>query len=216
MSALRGIFMDSFSDRLKEERTRMSVNQSEFAKIGGVQKNAQIKYEKGERSPDVDYLQRISASGVDVLYLLTGRRDGQKKLSQSTENLLIDAIATQLYLGSCVDELDPIFYLLQDEHDAWVKSGGNAADEGNRSRNALRAWLTKSPFVILDHVEIEDVIEKLEFTLDVTGKVMSYRDKAAAIMSLFRQTKELPKGQRIGMDMFKAVVDRNGIPKPKG
>lgn len=200
--------MDSFSDRLREERTRMSANQSEFAQIGGVQKNAQIKYEKGERSPDADYLQRLSTHGVDVLYLLTGHRDGQKKVSRSTENQLIYAIASLLYLGKYDEELEPIYSMLQDEHRTEGDSSG--------SRNALRDWLTKSPFVILNPLELEDLIERLEFTLDITDKVLSCRDKAEAIMSLFRQSKELPKGQRLGMERFKAVVDRNGVPKPKG
>lgn len=200
--------MDSFSDRLKEERTRLSANQSEFAQIGGVQKNAQIKYEKGERSPDAEYLQRIAAHGADVLYLLTGHRDGQKKVSISTENQLIYAIASLLYLGKFDDELEPIYHQLQEEQRT---DGDNSG-----SRIALRAWLTKSPFVILNPLELEDLIERLEFTLDITDKVLSCRDKAEAVMSLFRQSKELPKGQRLGMEKFKAVVDRNGVPKPKG
>lgn len=200
--------MNSFSDRLKEERTRMSANQSEFAQIGGVQKNAQIKYEKGERSPDADYLQRIAAHGVDVLYLLTGHRDGQKKVSISTENQLIYAIASLLYLGKYDDELEPIYHQLQEE----LRTDGDSSG----SRNALRAWLTKSPFVILNPLELEDLIERLEFTLDITDKVLSCRDKAEAVMSLFRQSKELPKGQRLRMEKFKAIVDRNGIPKPNG
>ena len=200
--------MDSFQDRLKEERTRMSANQSEFAQIGGVQKNAQIKYEKGERSPDADYLQRIAAHGVDVLYLLTGHRDGQKKVSRSTENQLIFAIASQLYLGKYDDELEPIYYQLQEEHRTDGDSSG--------SRNALRAWLAKSPYVILNPLELEDLIERLEFTLDITDKMLSCRDKAEAIMSLFRQSKELPKGQRLGMEKFKEIVDRYGVSKSKG
>lgn len=61
-------------DRLKEERTRLGLNQTEFASIAGVQKNAQSKYENGERSPDSAYLAAIAAAGVDVLYIITGNR----------------------------------------------------------------------------------------------------------------------------------------------
>lgn len=39
----------------------------------GVRKQAQLKYEKGERHPDAAYLERLAAIGVDVLYVLTGR-----------------------------------------------------------------------------------------------------------------------------------------------
>lgn len=40
----------------------------------GVRKQAQLKYENGQRHPDAAYLERLAAIGVDVLYVLTGRR----------------------------------------------------------------------------------------------------------------------------------------------
>ncbi|MDN7184679.1 helix-turn-helix domain-containing protein [Caballeronia sp. SEWSISQ10-4 2] len=51
----------------------MKLNQTDFATLGGVQKQAQFQYEKGMRRPNSDYLAAISAGGVDVLYLLTGQ-----------------------------------------------------------------------------------------------------------------------------------------------
>lgn len=68
----------NFGTRLSEERKRMSLNQTEFGRIGGVTKTSQINYESGERKPNVDYLQAISAAGVDVQYILTGKRVDQK------------------------------------------------------------------------------------------------------------------------------------------
>ena len=65
--------MDNFPIRLKQERQRLHMNQTEFAGSGGVQKQAQFTYEKGLRYPDASYLARIAEVGVDVLYLLTGR-----------------------------------------------------------------------------------------------------------------------------------------------
>ncbi|CAG4920911.1 hypothetical protein R54767_04761 [Paraburkholderia gardini] len=44
-----------------------------MANAGGVQKHAQLNYEKGLRFPDASYLAGIAVVGVDVLYLLTGR-----------------------------------------------------------------------------------------------------------------------------------------------
>lgn len=61
-------------DRLKEERERLGVNQTEFAALAGVSKNSQFNYEKGERSPDSAYLYAIFNAGADVLYVLTGNR----------------------------------------------------------------------------------------------------------------------------------------------
>lgn len=64
----------SIGDRLREERTRLSLSQELMGESAGVRKQAQLKYEKGERSPDAAYLGRLAEIGVDVLYVLTGRR----------------------------------------------------------------------------------------------------------------------------------------------
>lgn len=66
--------MSAIGDRLKEERERQGLNQEEFGLIGGVKRNAQANYEKGDRSPDADYLSAISEGGADVLYIITGFR----------------------------------------------------------------------------------------------------------------------------------------------
>lgn len=61
-------------DRLKEERVRLGMSQTEMATLGQVQRNTLFNYEKGLRSPDADFLARIAARGVDVLYVVTGQR----------------------------------------------------------------------------------------------------------------------------------------------
>ena len=66
------IQMSNFSDRLKEERKRLGLNQDDFAALGGVKKGAQFNYENGSRAPDSDYLAAIAAAGVDTQYLLLG------------------------------------------------------------------------------------------------------------------------------------------------
>ncbi|HID7955846.1 TPA: helix-turn-helix domain-containing protein [Pseudomonas aeruginosa] len=60
--------------RLKEERERLGFTQPAFGAIGGVQKLAQLKYEKGERSPSAEYLAAIAKVGADVQYIVTGAR----------------------------------------------------------------------------------------------------------------------------------------------
>lgn len=64
-------------DRLKEERERLGFSQTEFAAVAGASKNSQYNYEKGDRSPDADYLAAIADRGVDVLYVVTGERTRQ-------------------------------------------------------------------------------------------------------------------------------------------
>lgn len=81
--------MNSFGERLKEERERMALSQEAFGAIGGVQKLAQRNYEKGNRNPDASYMSAIAAAGADVLYILTGQRiDNQSALSPREKALL--------------------------------------------------------------------------------------------------------------------------------
>lgn len=70
-------------DRLRSERERLGLNQTEFGQLGGVKKLAQINYEKGDRQPDATYLAAIAAAGADVLYIVTGRHSGAQTQTQS-------------------------------------------------------------------------------------------------------------------------------------
>nr|WP_314483526.1 helix-turn-helix domain-containing protein [uncultured Pseudomonas sp.] len=66
--------MNGIGPRLREERERLGMTQRVFGDIGGVEPNAQGKYESGERTPRVDYLAALTAKGVDALYVLNGAR----------------------------------------------------------------------------------------------------------------------------------------------
>ena len=81
-----------FFVRLKEERERFNMSQEAFAAVGGVQKRTQINYESGVRKPDLEYLERLSKIGVDVLYIVTGERsvDIASNLT-SDEDVLLNA-----------------------------------------------------------------------------------------------------------------------------
>ena len=60
--------------RLKEERERLGMSQPQFAGLGEVSKRAQITYEKGESTPNADYLAAVAKVGADVQYIVTGVR----------------------------------------------------------------------------------------------------------------------------------------------
>lgn len=68
--------MSDIGTRLKQERKRLGLSQRELGHFGGVAANAQGRYESGERVPKADYLAAVANVGVDVLYVLTGRRMG--------------------------------------------------------------------------------------------------------------------------------------------
>lgn len=73
MSTIKGTFVHIF-ERLKSERERLGFTQDAFGAIGGVSRRAQANYESGDRSPDLSYLASIERVGVDVLFVITGKR----------------------------------------------------------------------------------------------------------------------------------------------
>lgn len=60
--------------RLKSERLRLGLTQAMLGAAGGVEVNAQGRYEAGARIPRADYLASIAKVGIDVLYVVTGQR----------------------------------------------------------------------------------------------------------------------------------------------
>lgn len=55
--------MNGIGPRLREERERLGMTQRVFGDIGGVEPNAQGKYESGERTPRIDYLAALAVRG---------------------------------------------------------------------------------------------------------------------------------------------------------
>jgi transcriptional regulator with XRE-family HTH domain len=96
--------MNSFCGRLVEERKKRKLNQTKFGALGGVSKGAQINYESGERSPDVDYLAGLAAAGVDVAYLLTGKRSLHVAEDAAAYDLRPDQVALLDNYENCPDE----------------------------------------------------------------------------------------------------------------
>ncbi|RHW17162.1 XRE family transcriptional regulator [Sphingomonas gilva] len=66
--------LQAVGQRLRAERVRLGVDQTEFAKWGGVSKNSQGSYEAGRTPPTVEYLLWVGEHGVDIGYVLTGER----------------------------------------------------------------------------------------------------------------------------------------------
>lgn len=69
--------MTDIGTRLRDERIRLGLSQTEFGNYGGVRKNTQSKYESNERAPDALYLANVAHHGVDVQYVITGVRKAE-------------------------------------------------------------------------------------------------------------------------------------------
>lgn len=65
---------DTFGDRLLAERKRLEIAQETFAEMAHVRRVDQHIYEQNIRLPDVEYLYRVQAMGVNACYLICGDR----------------------------------------------------------------------------------------------------------------------------------------------
>lgn len=83
----------SFGTRLAEERRRLGLKQAEFAKRAGTQVPKQSLYENDKRELRADYLARLAGAGVDVIYVLTGRRSESESLDGAASELLTAYVA---------------------------------------------------------------------------------------------------------------------------
>lgn len=61
-------------DRLREERARLKLNQTELGSAVGAAKRTVVDWEKGRTAPSSAQMAALSGMGCDVLYILTGRR----------------------------------------------------------------------------------------------------------------------------------------------
>lgn len=75
----------SVGNRLKEERKRLGLTQEAIGLACGVAKRTQILFEKDAHVPGGAYFAAADQLGMDVAYVLVGRRD---RLSESDADLL--------------------------------------------------------------------------------------------------------------------------------
>lgn len=79
-------------ERLRAERDRLGLNQSDFAALGGASKRSQIDWEKGVLVPNAEFLALVARHGVDVLFVLTGARSkAPESLMTSDEVEMLDS-----------------------------------------------------------------------------------------------------------------------------
>jgi len=83
----------SFGSRLAEERKRLGLKQGEFAELVGTAIPKQSLYENDRRELRADYLARLAEAGVDIVYVLTGRRNEGDWLGRGPSDLLTDYLA---------------------------------------------------------------------------------------------------------------------------
>jgi transcriptional regulator with XRE-family HTH domain len=75
--------------RLREERERLGLTQTEFATMGGASKRSITDWEQGKLYPNGEFLTLASDQGADINYIFTGERN-ISKLSHGEGTLLAE------------------------------------------------------------------------------------------------------------------------------
>lgn len=68
--------ISNVGERLLEERKRLGLTQEQLAEASNRHKQTVLNYENGKRSPDAEYLGSLAGIGMDIGYVVTGRRSG--------------------------------------------------------------------------------------------------------------------------------------------
>lgn len=88
--------------RLKEERKRLKLSQSDFGALGSAGKTTVISWERGDATPNSAFLQAVALAGADVRYIITGRRQEEGIKESAVHQAVLDAVDL-LSLGNKVD-----------------------------------------------------------------------------------------------------------------
>jgi len=83
------LILSGVGERLREERDRLGMNQTDFGIAAGVSRGTQKAYELESSSPDIRYLAALQGIAVDVHFVLTGSRHLIDAANLSEEESLV-------------------------------------------------------------------------------------------------------------------------------
>ena len=118
-----------FGARLAEERKRLGLKQAEFASLVGTDVPKQSLYENDRRELRADYLSRLAAAKVDVVYVLTAKRSEGAWLGEDASQLL------SAYLALPEDLRDAVLQFVGDLN-RHFDSGGRTLHSGRQEFRA--------------------------------------------------------------------------------
>ena len=118
----------SFGKRLAEERKRLGLKQADFAALVGTDVPKQSLYENDKRALRATYLAGLTAADVDVLYILTGRRNEGEWLEKAPSDML------SAYLSLPADLQAAFERLARSLHDHFGRAGAADAPRSHHKK----------------------------------------------------------------------------------
>jgi len=147
--------------RLREERERLGISQALFSWNAGVSRMSQVNYESGKRTPGAEYLRTVAEAGVDVLYVVTGKRSGQPDFFRLATLLVLENI--QFRTGFAEDVLNYVIETLAQAATAeWL-------DDPEVQHPAAGRYYAMDQWVSLDSVDalIKALLENARLLRDI-------------------------------------------------
>jgi transcriptional regulator with XRE-family HTH domain len=179
--------MSEMGSRLREERKRLGMNQTDFAKAIGVHLNTQSRYEKGDRDPDTAYLSAIAKAGVNVAYVLTGEKGEDPKLQIKGLRHVINVI--QEFLDIAKGPIGREFDAAAREVCEAYKVFWSDPAKSDQADRMFWALLQKSPIVFANLWRLEELIEQVDMVAEKMAFHAEIGQKARAAVSLYREEK---------------------------
>ena len=192
----------SFGVRLAAERKRLGLSQKDAAEHCGVRREMWGRYERGIAEPGVAVLEHFYALGANPDVLLGGAAKKESNSDEMAALAIIGELCAQLGIYKYEQEIWKIGdQLLEDRRTDqaladWEETPQRRrapyppTSSGVRGSVLMRALLLKSPFVIDDETKgrLRDVIEELETQLENSGKKISPREKARAVVDVWTKS----------------------------
>lgn len=167
----------SIGARIKEERQRLGLNQTEFAALAGSSRRAQVKWEGDETAPNGSALAALAQAGADVNYILTGERSSKRP--RKADRVLASVGLTVSTDGSSTAASD-------DDLDSAFGTGPNSGEirefmSDAKELNIPMSALTRGKALgIIDSYGVPsgDMIQLLQsLALDITMDIIDRRSK---------------------------------------
>ena len=192
----------SFGVRLAAERKRLGLSQKDAAERCGVRREMWGRYERGIAEPGVAVLEHFYALCANPDVLLGGAAKKESNSDEMAALAIIGELCAQLGIYKYEQEIWKIGdQLLEDRRTDqaladWEETPQRRSapypptSSGVRGSVLMRALLLKSPFVIDDETKgrLRDVIEELETQLENSGKKISPREKARAVVDVWTKS----------------------------
>ena len=194
----------SFGVRLAAERKRLGLSQKDAAERCGVRREMWGRYERGIAEPGVAVLEHFYALSANPDVLLGWAAKKESNSDEMAALAIIGELCAQLGIYKYEQEIWGIGdQLLEDRradkaHASWAATPPSHRNPTPPTRPETRGWvlmralLQKSPFVIYDETKgrLQAVIEEFEIELQHSGKKISPREKARAIVDIWTKAED--------------------------